>query len=87
MAEQKGRIAYLAYTEEMEQFESLSLALYSLGEEKDTKEQAKCLFRLLRDVDKENYDVIYAPLPPKDGLGMALYNRMIRAAAHQIIKL
>ncbi|MBE6568138.1 MAG: threonylcarbamoyl-AMP synthase [Ruminococcaceae bacterium] len=87
LAEQKARIAYLAYAEEAEQFESLSLALYSLGEEKDTKGQAKCLFRLLRDVDKENYDVIYAPLPPMDGLGMALYNRMIRAAAHQIIKL
>ena len=34
-----------------------------------------------------DYDKIYAPLPEKSGVGLALYNRMIRAAAHQIIRL
>lgn len=87
LAEQKNRIAYLAYDEEVGQLQSLTAALYSLGKERDMLGQAKSLFRLLREVDKENYDAIYAPLPATDGLGMALYNRMIRAAAHQIIKL
>ena len=32
-------------------------------------------------------DIIYGHLPPKDGIGLALYNRMIRAAAHTIKKL
>ena len=87
MAEQEGSVAYLAYTEEMALHASLGHALFPIGDEKDTLTQAKHLFRVLRDADKENFDAIYAPLPPTDGMGMALYNRMIRAAAHQIIKL
>ncbi len=87
LAEQEGRIAYLAYDEEAEGFSIPSLSLYPLGAEQDMARQAKSLFRLLREADKENFDAIYAPLPASDGLGLALYNRMIRAAAHQIIKL
>ena len=87
MAEQKGRVAYLAYTEEMASHAPLGHTLFAIGEEADTATQAKLLFRVLRDADKENFDAIYAPLPSTDGMGMALYNRMIRAAAHQIIKL
>lgn len=87
LAEQKGKIAYLCYEEEKEALSSFALHLYELGAMGDTYAQAHELFRLLRLADKENFDSIYAPLPPKDGMGMALYNRMIRAAAHHIISL
>ena len=43
--------------------------------------------RWLRHADRAKPDVIYAHLPPKSGLGLALYNRMIRAAAHTILHL
>ena len=42
---------------------------------------------ILRDADGRNFDAIYAPLPEQRGIGLALYNRMIRAAAHHIIRL
>ncbi|MBE6656412.1 MAG: threonylcarbamoyl-AMP synthase [Ruminococcaceae bacterium] len=87
LADREGRVAYLAYDEEMASIALPHVTLYSLGEMADTPSQAKSLFRILREADKENYDAIYAPLPSIRGLGMALYNRMIRAAAHQIIKL
>ena len=87
LAEKKGRVAYLAYSEEEAALASLGVTLYSLGNEEDMLTQAKSLFRILREADKGDYDEIYAPLPQTEGLGMALYNRMIRAAAHQIIKL
>ena len=87
LAETKERIAYLAYDEEAHTFALPDVAIYPLGAEKDTAKQAKSLFRVLREADKGNFDAIYAPLPPSNGLGLALYNRMIRAAAHQIIKL
>ena len=32
-------------------------------------------------------EIIYAHLPDKSGLGLALYNRMIRAAAHTVLKI
>ena len=53
----------------------------------DIELQAHRLFKILRDTDYRNYNVIYAPLPDTKGIGLALYNRMIRAAAHKIIRL
>ena len=60
---------------------------YVFGKREDEQKQAHVLFSILRDADKESYDKIYAPLPAKSGVGLALYNRMIRAAAHTVIKL
>lgn len=87
LKEREGKIAYLGYDEEREVLSSLPLRFYAMGGEADTKKQASLLFSLLREADKEDYDVIYAPAPAPTGMGMALYNRMIRAAAHQIIHL
>ena len=87
LAEQKIRIAYLSYEEEGDALSSLPLTLYCIGAKADAKTQANRLFSVLREADKEEYAAIYAPLPTLDGMGMALYNRMIRAAAHQIIHL
>ena len=56
------------------------------GAREDIAHQARVLFSALRHADTLDGDVIYAHLPPKSGLGLALYNRMIRAAAHTIKK-
>ncbi len=83
-----GKIAVIAYSEDMELFSQLSEAtLYDFGAHADVIAQAHRLFAILREVDKLNYDVIYAPLPKQEGIGLALYNRMIRAAAYKIIRL
>ena len=87
LAEQKGKIAMLCYEEDMAALSALPISLYCIGKKTDLKTQANRLFTVLRNADKENFDAIYAPLPSVDGIGMALYNRMIRAAAHQIITL
>ncbi len=57
------------------------------GKTADMYAQAHNLFYILREADKLSADAIYAPTPPFDGVGMALYNRMIRAAAHRVITL
>ena len=61
--------------------------IYLLGAKDNINEQASHLFSILRQVDRQGYTRIYAPVPSKDGVGLALYNRMIRAAAHNIIDL
>ena len=58
--------------------------LVPVGKRDDLAAQAKSLFCALRKADATNAEIIYAHLPPTDGLGLALYNRMIRAAAHTI---
>lgn len=82
---QTGKVAYLCYDEEIASLQNIGLTLFPIGAQADEKTQAQRLFRILRDADKQDFDRIYAPEPEKTGMGMALYNRMIRAAAHQII--
>ena len=60
--------------------------LIDIGAKEDLSEQAHLLFAALRQADGMDADVIYAHLPPKDGMGLALYNRLIRAAAHTVRK-
>lgn len=88
-ADSIGRIAIICYTEDHGLFESSipDAKIYDLGGREDASSQAHALFAILRDADKENFSKIYAPLPDKCGIGLAIYNRMIRAAAHTIIKL
>ena len=76
--------AILCYDEEAELLSGGKLL--PIGKKDDLAHQAKVLFTSLRDADKLGVKVIYGHLPPKDGLGLALYNRMIRAAAHTILK-
>ena len=85
----KSRYAVVCYSEDEALFRwSLTEGdFYILGSRNDMDEQARQLFAILREVDKHSYEKIYAPLPSKEGVGLALYNRMIRAAAHTIINL
>ena len=89
ISEESRNIAILCYSDDREPMKSsIPYAdIYVLGARNNINEQAKHLFSILREADKHSYDKIYAPLPSKDGVGLALYNRMIRAAAHTIINL
>lgn len=80
----KKRCAILCYHEEMSLLESKNII--DIGGVNDLETQAHILFTALRDADDLGVDVIYAHLPSKSGIGLALYNRMIRAAAHTVIK-
>ena len=74
--------AILCYNEECEALKGSTLL--PIGQKNDLGAQAHRLFAALREADNSNAEIIYAHLPPQDGLGLALYNRLIRAAAHTI---
>lgn len=82
-------VAVLCYDDDAERFEQelCGSEIYRFGSKENEVEQAHQLFSILRDMDKRDYRTIFAPLPKRTGIGLALYNRMIRAAAHKIIKL
>ena len=87
--ENKTKVAILCYTDDRELLaKSIPTAdIFVLGARNNINEQAHHLFAILREADKHSYDKIYAPLPSREGVGLALYNRMIRAAAHTVINL
>ena len=74
----------LCYDEELEHLRYERLI--PVGAKEDLSKQAENLFSALRKADTLDGDVIYAHLPKKEGIGLALYNRMIRAAAHTVKK-
>ena len=80
-----GDCAALCYAEDVE---SIAAPNVSLGSKSDLKQQAQALFDALRAVDElDGVTTVYAHCPTAQGVGMALYNRLIRAAAFQVITL
>lgn len=78
------KCAVLCYHEDLTLIENKNVI--DIGEAHDLEMQAHILFTALREADNCGVDVIYAHLPSKSGIGLALYNRMIRAAAHTVIR-
>lgn len=58
---------------------------FVLGDKYNHAMQAARLFDILREIDKCGYKKAYIRLPDMDGIGLALYNRLIRAASFRII--
>lgn len=66
----------------------VSIKTYILGEKDDYKTQARNLFAILREIDDTpGIKKVYARCPESDGVGMAVYNRLIRAAGFEVINL
>lgn len=57
------------------------------GRNHDGATQAHHLFTALRDLDRHGAQVVYARCPEQDGISMAVYNRLIRAAAFRVVTL
>ena len=59
----------------------------TFGKIEDTKTQARLIFDLLRQCDSLAVKEVYIHAPKTDGVGLAVYNRLIRAAGFKVIKL
>ncbi len=57
------------------------------GDENDSLSQAQNIFSALREVDKLGATAAYVRYPKREGVGLAVYNRLIRAAAFEVIQL
>lgn len=53
----------------------------------DSLQQAHLLFQRLRELDEIGAKKVYARAPSKDGVGLAVYNRLIRAAGFEVIRI
>lgn len=59
--------------------------LLSLGGQNRQDRQAHSLFDMLRRFDCMSVKTIYARIPSEEGVGLAVYNRLIRAAGFSVI--
>ena len=66
---------------------SLSVPSVTYGRKNDPASQAKHIFDALRTVDKIGAKQVFARFPENEGMGLAVFNRLLRAAAFNIIEL
>lgn len=67
--------------------EKLKIPCVTFGQIDNPLSQAQKLFSALRKLDKKHAKIVYARCPETSGVGLAVYNRLIRAAGFQIINL
>lgn len=53
----------------------------------DSAEQAHWIFQRLRELDDMGAEKVYVRAPSTDGIGLAVYNRLIRSAGFEVIRL
>lgn len=66
---------------------SLRVPAVTYGKQEDANEQARHLFDALRKLDELEAKVVYAHSPQPSGVGLAVYNRLIRAAGFEVVEL
>lgn len=58
----------------------------SMGRRRDEEMAARCLFRILREFDDENVQLIFAESFAGEGVGEAVRNRLLKAAGYQVLQ-
>ncbi len=78
--------AFICYDESKGSFNSDKV--FYIGGEKDFSYQAHELFSILRKLDEDsNVDTVYAPMPSKEDVGLAIYNRLLKASGYTVLNI
>ncbi len=78
------KTAVLCYNEEADSFSCVKIPI---GAKNDDAAYAYHLFSALREADEKKCSRVFAHCPKKEGMGLAVYNRIIRAAGFRVTKL
>jgi L-threonylcarbamoyladenylate synthase len=64
----------------------LTTPFISYGPFFDGEEQARRLFFALREFDRLGAELVIAHAPPKNGVGLSVYNRLLRSAGFEFVR-
>ncbi|MBO5929162.1 MAG: threonylcarbamoyl-AMP synthase [Clostridia bacterium] len=65
----------------------LCIPYFTYGARDDHAAQAHHVFEVLRRLDEQHVRIAYTACPSQDGVGLAVYNRLLRAAGFEVIVL
>lgn len=82
-AAQGRKACVLCFSEHMEAMNDCSP--HNLGSRHHPEDIARCLFETLRTLDEEKMQSVFSEVIPPEGVGLAVMNRLGRAAAFRII--
>lgn len=78
------RTGVLTFEEHCEQYGSEADVVVTAGSLKSPETVARNLYGALRSFDEQNVTVIYAEALEEEGIGLAVMNRLLKAAGHRI---
>jgi L-threonylcarbamoyladenylate synthase len=81
----KGRRPCILGTEELKDIYG-ERAFYPLGKRAQPESIAHNLFAALREMDRRGYDAVFCETVEAQGVGLAIMNRLVRAAGYKIVK-
>ena len=84
VAQDKNGLWALCFTGEGQ---GLPVPVLEYGAEDDPAEQARRLFSALRELDARDARAALVRCPAAQGVGLAVYNRLLRAAAFRVVEL
>lgn len=67
--------------------QELPVPAIAFGRKENSAEQAAALFAALRMLDEKGARTVFARAPSQNGVGLAVYNRLLRAAAFRVLEL
>lgn len=70
-----------------EEYYSINIPKISYGSKRNESTLAQNVFSCLRDIDSFDVKEVYIHAPSKEGVGLAVYNRLIRACGFNVITL
>ncbi|MBR5134761.1 MAG: threonylcarbamoyl-AMP synthase [Clostridia bacterium] len=75
-------VAALCFDDETD---GVAVPVITLGRRDDEAAQARRLFEAPREADDRGMTTLYAVCPRREGLGLAVFNRLLRAAAFRVV--
>ena len=66
--------------------EVVPIECVTYGAETDSEQNGRLLFDALRKLDEKGAKIVLARPPRQDGVGLAVYNRLLRSAGFEIVK-
>ncbi len=80
------RVGIIATDETMEAYRQNSNAasIKSVGSRLDEASVGRSLYRILREFDDENLDILFSESFAESGFGQAIMNRLLKAAGHHV---
>ncbi|GIW03111.1 L-threonylcarbamoyladenylate synthase [Roseiflexus sp.] len=79
------RVGMLAFDEDVAALADLPVQVVALGSATDPGQVAQCLFAALREIERIGVDLILVRDPGREGLRLAVRDRLVRAAEGRVI--